>query len=483
MLDSPLKSVVDNLARDVPVAMEPPYEVSDPGEPVDLFSGEITIEVGELSFSAAARVRLLWLPRPRFIAEVPPFTPPREVYSKLFRVAFEGPHEGVVTLDDGTRIEGATVRPGALSRLNSDAPTATLSIAFDGPVVRRFGSEAVAVSFLLPNCHLPHGTPLRHGNSFDTGRNVLCGGGWRVTVDTFDKSDEVMKKLKAESGYAVTRFGRAEREDGQRVSPEQAAELFEAMNWYLSFACGYWTGPIPARGVAADGSTSWEAWHLARVSPYRYRTSWLSRAAEDQLSEAFSGFMACWADHFWREIVKNAVHWYVEANACAGSIEGSIILTQTAFELLASAVLVERNSWLSEAGLERLSAADRIQLLFRWAGITTDVHPSQTHLASLAKTHNCPSAPAVMTVIRNTITHPTRKNRERYDNHPDEARYEAWQLGLWALELCLLRLFNYNGLYSNRITCKAAWEAEPVPWAPKKSGACGEASTGLAVST
>lgn len=40
-----------------------------------------------------------------------------------------------------------------------------------------------------------------------------------------------------------------------------------------------------------------------------------------------------------------------------------------------------------------------------------------------------------------------------------------WSLGLWALELCLLRLFGYRGKYSNRITQRYTGEVEDVPWA------------------
>ena len=75
----------------------------------------------------------------------------------------------------------------------------------------------------------------------------------------------------------------------------------------------------------------------------------------------FSGFLKLWLDEAWQEVIDVAGHWYVEANAQAGSIEGSIVLTQTAFELLASAVLVENENyrWLSADGYERLAASDR----------------------------------------------------------------------------------------------------------------------------
>jgi hypothetical protein len=173
-----------------------------------------------------------------------------------------------------------------------------------------------------------------------------------------------------------------------------------------------------------------------------------------------------WLDEAWEEVVRVAIHWYVEANAQAGSIEGSIVLTQTAFELLASAVLVEDHGCLSTDGYDKLAAADRIRLLFRWAGIpiTIPASPRLAALSAVAAEDNWPDTAIAMTKIRNTITHPTKKNRDKFGRHPSAARIQVWLLGLWNLELCLLRLFEYRGTYANRITQAYAGEVENVPW-------------------
>ena len=95
--------------------------------------------------------------------------------------------------------------------------------------------------------------------------------------------------------------------------------------------------------------------------------------------------MKLWLDDTWEEVIRVAIHWYIEANALAGSIEGSIVLTQTAFELLSSAVLTDHNGWLSQEGYDKLAAADRIRLLFLWAGIPTGIPGELSHLVKLAK--------------------------------------------------------------------------------------------------
>ena len=53
---------------------------------------------------------------------------------------------------------------------------------------------------------------------------------------------------------------------------------------------------------------------------------------------------------------------YVEANHIAIDVEGAIILLQSALELLAYEILVEKNRVLSQQGFERLPSGESIRL-------------------------------------------------------------------------------------------------------------------------
>jgi hypothetical protein len=285
-----------------------------------------------------------------------------------------------------------------------------------------------------------------------------------VTLDAADNSKEIAQSLRNVSGFGITNVGRLERDDGKPFTAEEALVLIFALASYTSFSAGGWTGPCLLTGFDAAGKQAWQVWNYSRTSPYRQRHSWLERRVHDQFEAPFHGFMKLWLDDNWEEVVRVAIHWYVEANAQAGSIEGSIILTQTAFELLASAVLVEHLGWLSADGYEKLPAAERIRLLLGWAGIPTAIPTQLNDLMRQGKADNWSDTATGMTAIRNTISHPTKRNREKFSKHYVSARTEAWALGLWNLELCLLRLFEYRGTYANRITQKFAGEVEPVPW-------------------
>jgi len=96
-------------------------------------------------------------------------------------------------------------------------------------------------------------------------------------------------------------------------------------------------------------------------------------------------------------------------------------------------------------------------------GIPLCVPPELTNLVQLASDRGWLDGPRVLTEIRNGIVHP--KKRQKILEAPPSTRNEAWDLGLWYLELALLGIFNYHGHYANRISrnrCRG--DTEPVPW-------------------
>jgi hypothetical protein len=442
-----------------PEALRPHSPIGPPNEPITLYTGPMDITQLGKTFRADARVYLAWLPSPAIRFEVPQL--PFVGFPKLEDLSF--------CLDDGTAVGRGLVR-GANLTTGASGHCASLSGIVGERVIRPSDGPVNQVLFLLPNFPFVVGQPVDYPDgSSRKNRLTLAGGGWVITLDAVQNQKEVEEFLESRSGFGVTHLGRLEKADGTSFTAEAALAVLDAFVWYVSFAAGSWTGPCLPTGFDAAGKQVWQVWECYRPVAFVERPSWLDRHHGNQFEAPFPGFIKLWFDENWEEVVRFAVHWYVEANAQAGSIEGSIVLTQTAFELLASAVLVERHGWLSTDGYEKLAAADRIRLLLLWAGIPTAVPPELVDLTRQAKADNWPDTPTAAAMIRNTITHPTKKNRERFGKHLAGARAEVWMLGLWHLELCLLRLFEYQGAYGNRLKSRYVGRVEQVPWAPAKA--------------
>jgi hypothetical protein len=438
-----------------PEALRPPISIGLPNEPITLYTGPVDFNQAGEAFRADARISLAWLPSPEIRFEVPQLSPVG--LPKLDDVSFR--------LDDGTAGKRGLVTGSNLSTGTSGHFTSLSGIVAER-VIRPADGPVSHVLFLVPNFPFLVGQPIDYpGGVSRRSRLSLAGCGWAVTLDAVQNQKDVQEFLESRSGFGVTHIGRLEKEDGQSFSAGEALPVLEALVWYLSFAAGSWTGPCLPTGLDGAGKQIWQVWESFRPVPFVKRRSWLNSQHGAHFEAPFPGFMKRWSDKDWQEVIRVAVHWYVEANAQASAIEGSIVLTQTAFELLASAVLVERHGWLSTDGYGNLAAADRIRLLFLWAGIPTAIPPELGDLTRQAKADNWPDTATAMAMIRNTITHPTKKNREKFGKHLAGARAEAWVLGLWHLELCLLRLFDYRGQYGNRIKQRYAWQIEQVPWA------------------
>ena len=437
-----------------PRRLTPGFPPSEPNTPIELYNGLATVTQGDVSEELPVRLELTWLPSPgvRFqVTDLPP--------------GFGDTGRGTaLQLPDGTRIENRIVT-AVNQTVREGEYTARMAGVVNGIVTRGQPTGSAYATFLLPNVDPPIGSGVRYpGRGQAAARTVLNGSGWRMTLDWAEYDRGSIDFLRANSGYAVTMVGRAERDNGSEFSREQASELFGALGWYLSFYAGRWTGPCLVAGHHASGTTVWEEWRCSRVTPFRTRQSWADTLHPPCFFEPFPGFLARWQNAGWAEAVRLAIHWYLEANAQAGSTEGSIVLTQTAFELLAYAVLVDDGGWLSSGGYGNLGAADRTRLIFRWAGIPVTIPTELRALTTDAKAFNWPDIPSAMTEVRNSIAHPTRPNRERFNRHSAGTRQEVWRLGLWALELCLLRPFDYRGEYANRITQRFSGEVGPVPW-------------------
>ena len=330
-----------------------------------MYADAVDFTQGGNTFRADACITLAWLPSPHVRFDVPAL--------QQFPLAPTGPL--TLKLSDGT----AVVRAFANRLRSSGGPEGARASLFgeiQERVLRPADAEAAYALFLMPNFKGAMGHAVQHSDgSIGASRLVLVGGGWRITLDKTDNEKKVWEFLTAFSGYGVTTVGRLEREDSSPFKADDAMRILDALACYSSFVCGRWTGPCLPMGFGANNKQVWQVWDYSRTAPYLKCLSWADTCCREHFEEPFPGFLKLWHDDAWEEIVRLAIHWYIEANAQAGSVEGSLVLILTAFELLTSAVLVDNYGVLSRSRYEAMSASDRILQLFSWAGIPSAVPP------------------------------------------------------------------------------------------------------------
>ena len=82
-------------------------------------------------------------------------------------------------------------------------------------------------------------------------------------------------------------------------------------------------------------------------------------------------------------------------------------------------------------------------------------------LKELTNSKTFQHGPHMLVKMRNNLIH----SQMEFETLPDDIYFQARQLGLWYVELLLLRIFDYKGKHGNRLSQEWRGEVRLVPWA------------------
>ncbi len=280
---------------------------------------------------------------------------------------------------------------------------------------------------------------------------------------TDDESNILDGRMKKTGGFIVTHIGVLKRLDQSAFPLTDAIIYLNGIYFFASFLSGTWCGPTLAQGFNDEGIV-WQDGVPERLTPWTYANGCV-KGWTAGIEDLFRNFMIQWRDDEKRDAIKNLIQWYVESNLNAGGTEGSIILVHSAFLLLANL-----------NGFEERPAYCRVRRLVKDLGISPELTSKQENLRLVYNDNNYKlltkgkngkekpdtwDGPSIFSELRNAIVHAKdKKDRPLLHKVPKEAREEALDLGLWYLELCLLKMLDHKGEYKNRINLKY----EMVPW-------------------
>ena len=270
-----------------------------------------------------------------------------------------------------------------------------------------------------------------------------------VQINPVPNLIELEKFLRTESGYAVTHRAMVQRSDGESFSRDEAEIFRRGLEHFLSFVCGTRCGATNVVGFDAEGNEVWKQWGSYHVSRWKRRRSWSDVTVREGIAKAFR--------RFWLSYCKSSKHldrvlgWYVYSNESSAS-DLSIVLNQTVLEIFTS---------MMPSGKEGEPPGKRIAKMLRKRGIDPQIPTHCSALTAMAKRNGLVHGPHTLVAIRNSMVHPDAK----VDISSMDEYYEAKQLGLWYIELLLLRMIEYKGEYASRLVdVQRAGKTELVPW-------------------
>jgi hypothetical protein len=458
----------------LPPALRPAYLFGEPNEKLPLYNGKLEIEQNNRSIQGHGYVYFKWFPYPQVEFHL--------LSSNLSssNLSYDlNAHETFLKLKD---IEGLfRVFISHCNKEWSDENSTQVRGQLKEPIIIGSGKKLAHIKFHLSNFHTFFGSEKSVFISEDSGttteRLVFEAQGWRVIIDQLELQtlNQILQSLQSQPGYAITHIGKLEKSDQAVFAIDEASEFLEAFSDFLSFIRGFRVSPTLLVGYDPSEAKIWQEWKSSNSDPWKNVDSWAWGLDGINLVKAFPGFLRWWKD--WGESAKLAIFWYLQSNRNVAGVEGSIILTQAALELLAWVTLVEKGR-ISETdfdkGKEFKHTSQKINKLLKHCGIPNKIPSEYANLTKFAseKDNNVNNnGPCALVDIRNNITHSNPKNRQTFANTPSSTNIEAWSLGLWYIELILLKQFNYNECYFKRIQKHGhRGDNEIVPWASQPLG-------------
>jgi hypothetical protein len=320
-----------------------------------------------------------------------------------------------------------------------------------------------------------NGDPVRRGSSHSwRGRLEFQDLEWQVTIDSVKDYYDVKKDAESKRGYAITHVGKLERIGHGTFTVAEANRVLEDLFFFLSFMRGFWVAPMLPVGLDSDGDGVWQSWGPHVICHWQHVDSWFPSSRPDSVSTLFSGFLKWFRNPIWNEPLRLAIQWFVDCNLTAGggtfsSLPGAIVIEQVALEMLSWVRFVESEAIHSRKDFhstKKFPAAEKIRLLLSKFNVPLAIPNELQSLLAQARDNNWRSGPLALTMIRNRIVHSSPESRERIRDLSNDSILEAWKLGLWYIELLLLSLFEYQGVYYNRLRRdRNVRDIEPVPWA------------------
>lgn len=288
------------------------------------------------------------------------------------------------------------------------------------------------------------------------GRSILKHAGWRIELQSIPHSDDLIKQLNVNGGYALTHVGLIERTDGRTFWISQAEDILRDIHYFLSFARGLWVPTILPVGLDRSGKRIYEEWGFKLGTAWEPCRSWFDTHNGQSLGELFPGFSDLLNHPDLGEPTKAALYWYLRSNRAGegAGVDSGIILSQAALERLTSAYL----TWagLSQSG----TATQRFQRAFKHLGLPINIPREISALAAAQRKGAWKDMPDCLVKVRNELIHP----KAQLSVKVGKVVADVWNTAQWYIELCILRLAGYRGFYSHRLRARWRGEVEQVPW-------------------
>ena len=260
--------------------------------------------------------------------------------------------------------------------------------------------------------------------------------------------------------YIMSHQGCLTRIDGRQFKMPEAEHILELLRLLCSFVNGASCGVACVEGENKEGEIVWERYGTHHTAPRGVYSSiltgqiWPDNCTDSRcgavMQDLFPGFISCGQSPGWY-LLENSLLWYLKSNETSETVV-SIVLNQIALECLSNYVAKHVLAGKATAGKDRLG---KMTDALSWVKVDPADSQGCSELDQACKLYSKDDILHTLIEIRNNLSHANPNMKLS-----DPLCFEAARLGFWYVELLLLKIFGFNGMYRNRMTLLN----ERVPW-------------------
>ncbi|MCW3806832.1 hypothetical protein [Plebeiibacterium marinum] len=448
-IDYNMNEKISEIFKNTPDIIKTSYVMEHPNEPILIHEGDFTLNQKERSLTLTGRVYFDWFPQQDIKFEGVIINSTDSIIN-----AFDS-NESYDLLISGLSFGKALLQnisigqnPNISGSLHSESVLGDKTIS------------VTKVNFAIPNLKDFLGSSVKSENKegsvqLSKSRLVFENEDYLIIIDkslTFKKLNE---ELAHKGGYAILYAGELTKKNGS-ISHDELQELIHCFSVFLTFLNGRRCAPLFLQGIH-ENDVLWTDFTSYNVDQYKSIVSWSPKLSIGGFNELWQVFSQLWKDPIDKDFLISAVHWYVESNNNSGYIEGSIIMSQVALELIYNWLVIEKKKLLIGKDGENISASNKIRLLLSQVNCKTAVPEAlQTFVNDNREIVDGIEA---FVQIRNAIIHSQEEKRKKLTSINNTIKYEAQQLSLHYIEYSILSILKYKGKYYNRCSGKL-WSGE-----------------------
>ncbi|MDA3884246.1 MAG: HEPN domain-containing protein [Candidatus Delongbacteria bacterium] len=435
-----------------PICINSPIEMLEPNQVINIYEGDFKLRHEEFEIDVKGVIEFKWFPSIKVDFSVKTNEINKEIYEYFEKNDF---YEVVVN----------NLRFGDCFITSNSSSTEWDYIELKGTVNDAvLGDKSIPVEYIgfsVLNLREFYGTTVNYpiGRGSFSSRICFENDDFEIIIDKQLDHKVRYENIKANGGFLILYAGELRKKKGD-ITLKKGQEILIAFSIFLSFLNGRRLSSLFHTGIF-ENEFQWCDYNHYIVDPYKDIPNWTFISIKFN-NDLFKNFFKLWSDENDRDFIRLAIHWYIEANSNTAHIEGSIIMAQTAIELIYNWLLIENKGLLLGKDANNISASNKLRLLLSHLQIDYNAPDKFTHLKGhIQNTKDIEDAPDAIVQIRNAIVHSELEKRKKVSKLDVDVVWEALELSIWYIEMSLLYILEYKGKHKNRCN---HYKIEFVPW-------------------